>query len=94
MMMDGHIYSASTASWELNGMSLDDDILCNNNNKLSNCSASCFGSFPTLNRCLIFGGGGKVDSSSSSFDNDIVILDGTSGTILDLLLPMSQQLTP
>lgn len=86
MMMDGHIYSASTASWELNGLfSSDDDILCNN--KLSKRSASCFGSFPKLNRCLIFGG--KVDSSSS-FENDIIILDGTSGAILDVVLSTSQ----
>jgi hypothetical protein len=48
MMMDGHIYSASTASWELNGMSLDDDILCNNNNKLSNRSASLLWIIPYI----------------------------------------------
>ena len=86
-IVDGHIYSASTASWELNGLSSDDDdILCNN--KLSKRSASCFGSFPKLNRCLIFGG--EVDSSS--FENDIVILDGTSGTILDVLSGPTSQL--
>jgi hypothetical protein len=34
----------------------------------------------------------KLIHSSSSFDNDIVILDGTSGTILDLLSKPTSQL--
>ena len=87
-IVDGHIYSASTASWELNGLSSDDDDILLCNNKLSERTASCFGSFPKLNRCLIFGG--KFDSSS--FENDIVILDGTSGTILDVLSSPTSQL--
>jgi hypothetical protein len=81
---DGHVYSGSYGSWETGGM---DGI----SEKMKKRSVSCYGSFPNANRCLIFGG--EVDPSAmehegaGTFEGDFVILDGTTGRVLDVVKP-------
>ena len=79
---DGHVYSSSSGSWEHAGM----DGVSGAMRKRSVC---CFGSFPKLDRCLIFGG--EVDPSAmehegaGTFESDFVVLDGASGRVIDVI---------
>lgn len=84
---DGHAYQINDTNvedggwWEVDNMS--------GLKRMSKRSVSCFGSFPPLNRCIIFGG--EVDPSkrehegAGNFENDVVILDGTTGEVLEVM---------
>ena len=56
--------------------------------KRSVCS---FGSLPKHNACIVFGG--EVDPSAKghegagNFDRDLMIMDGTSGSLLEVIKP-------
>ena len=88
---DGHVYSVASGSWELEGM---DGI----SGKMRKRSVCCFGSFPKANRCLIFGG--EVDPSAmehegaGTFERDFVMLDGTTGRVLDVIGPTESAAWP
>ena len=78
---DGHIFTND--SWEAKGMETLSDM-----RKRSVCS---FGSLPKHNVCIIFGS--EVDPSAKghegagNFDRDLMIMDGTSGSLLEVIKP-------
>ena len=77
---DGHVYDVSKLAWEEKGME---------GGGLSNMrprSVCCFASFK---KCIIFGG--EVDPSqkghegAGGFENDVVVLDGIDGSIVEII---------
>jgi len=78
---DGHIFN--NGSWESEGMDGLSDM-----RKRSVCS---FGSLPQHNKCILFGG--EVDPSNKghegagNFERDVVLLDGRSGALLEVIKP-------
>ena len=80
---DGHVYSLSSEEWEKEGMKGLDEMRPR--------SVCCFASLPRVNKCVIFGG--EVDPSqkghegAGGFERDAVVLDGTSGTVLETIQP-------
>lgn len=80
---DGHVYNNINNAWEEGGMKGLADMRPR--------SVCCFGSLPQVNKCVIFGG--EVDPSqkghegAGGFEQDVVILDGTSGSILENIKP-------
>merc|ERR1719491_610467 len=79
---DGHVFNDN--SWEAGGM--ENGIA--DMRKRSVCS---FGSLPKHNTCMIFGG--EVDPSNKGhegaghFEQDVVLLDGTTGAMLENIRP-------
>mmetsp|Transcript_14728 Transcript_14728/g.21839 ORF Transcript_14728/g.21839 Transcript_14728/m.21839 type:complete len:435 (+) Transcript_14728:48-1352(+) len=88
---DGHVYGISSSddgvgsSWEEEGMKGLEEMRPR--------SVCCFASLPMVNKCVIFGG--EVDPSqkghegAGGFERDVVILDGTSGSVLENIKPSS-----
>ena len=86
---DGHVYNDSSSSnnikaWEVDGMTGLADMRPR--------SVCCFASLSQeVNKCVIFGG--EVDPSqkghegAGGFERDVVILDGTSGAMLENIKP-------
>eukprot|EP00574_Skeletonema_japonicum_P000167 CAMPEP_0201739112 /NCGR_PEP_ID=MMETSP0593-20130828/45602_1 /ASSEMBLY_ACC=CAM_ASM_000672 /TAXON_ID=267983 /ORGANISM="Skeletonema japonicum, Strain CCMP2506" /LENGTH=541 /DNA_ID=CAMNT_0048233361 /DNA_START=263 /DNA_END=1888 /DNA_ORIENTATION=- len=82
---DGHVYriSGGGGKWEEEGMKGLDEMRPR--------SVCCFASLPKVNKCVIFGG--EVDPSAKGhegaggFERDVVILDGTSGSVLENIKP-------
>jgi len=86
---DGHVYSIvgqdndNDGKWEEEGMK--------GLEKMRPRSVCCFASLPKVNRCVIFGG--EVDPShkghegAGGFERDVVVLDGTSGSVLETIKP-------
>lgn len=84
---DGHVYNTIHNAWEEDGMK---GGLANMRPR----SVCCFASLPQVNKCVIFGG--EVDPSqkghegAGGFERDVVILDGTGGSILDNIKPSQE----
>ena len=82
---DRHVYSLSSEEWEKEGMKGLEEMRPR--------SVCCFASMPVVNKCVIFGG--EVDPSqkghegAGGFERDVVILDGTSGTVIETFQPSS-----
>eukprot|EP00986_Skeletonema_menzelii_P007805 scaffold3105_cov213-Skeletonema_menzelii.AAC.7 len=80
---DGHVFSLISEEWEKEGMKGLDEMRPR--------SVCCFASLPRVNKCVIFGG--EVDPSqkghegAGGFERDAVVLDGTSGTVLETIQP-------
>ena len=79
---DGHVYDVNKSVWDEKGME---------GGGLSNMrprSVCCFASLSNK-KCIIFGG--EVDPSqkghegAGGFENDVVVLDGNDGSILDII---------
>ena len=85
---DGHIFN--NGSWDEKEM----DGLAN----LRKRSVCAFGSFPQLNKCIIFGG--EVDPSNlghegaGGFARDVVILDGKTGALDEVIKPDNDECWP
>lgn len=84
---DGHVYSLSSQEWEKEGMKGLEEMRPR--------SVCCFASLPVVNKCVIFGG--EVDPSqkghegAGGFERDVVILDGTSGTVMETFQPSTEE---
>ncbi|KAL9191288.1 hypothetical protein ACHAXT_000994 [Thalassiosira profunda] len=85
---DGHVFS--NGSWEEKGMDGLADM-----RKRSVCA---FGCLPDINKCIIFGG--EVDPSNrghegaGNFERDVVLLDGTTGALSEVVKPKSGEEWP
>jgi len=83
---DGHVFNNN--SWEARGM--DNGIA-----DMRKRSVCAFGSLPKHNKCIIFGG--EVDPSNKGhegaghFEKDVVVLDGTTGALLQNIKPTGQR---
>jgi hypothetical protein len=80
---DGHVYDINKLAWEEKGME---------GGGFSNMrprSVCCFATLSKNNTCIIFGG--EVDPSqkghegAGGFENDVVVLDGSDGSVLEII---------